>query len=991
MRRSRIAPFAISVSLALLATGSAVDASASVTPAPHTTHTCVASATTLAGPTHEGHLWGIVRPRVFAGPSTCQTSAPPAHAPRAPKATISGATTLNYGSGPVMGTTSGTPITVVPAFWTPSGYSFGTGYESLIEQYLADVAHDSGSLTNVYSVLHQYTDASNQPINYNIVAGAAYVDTNALPAGQCTPDTGANACITDAQIQSEVANVMTADSLAPSLNTIVVMYLPQGLESCSGTANLASSGQCSVVGSAGSYCGYHSATASNGAIYAVLPYAVTPSSSPTCSVGETPNANIAADSEISVTSHELSEAFTDPTGMGWYTFANSNEVGDNCNFIFDSPAGGSSGAFYNQIINGHHYYTQEEYSNANSTCLQGADYAVSFDPNGAPASVTSQVAAYNSSAALTPNAFTRAGYTFTGWNTNPNGGGTPYADGATYTFTASTTLYAQWRANASDTITFNSAGGSAVSSMSGPDGSTITLPGAPTYAGYTFNGWFVAPSGGSPLTSPYTLAGSTTLYAQWSVSSYVVSFNANNGTGTMANESGTYNSSAALTPNAFTRAGYTFTGWNTNPNGGGTPYADGATYTFTASTTLYAQWRANASDTITFNSAGGSAVSSMSGPDGSTITLPGAPTYAGYTFNGWFVAPSGGSPLTSPYTLAGSTTLYAQWSVTPATVTVTFAPNGGNGTMTSESQNYNTPAPLGLNVFTRLGYTFVGWNTQPNGTGVAYPNGALYSFTVDVTLYAQWSASTVTISFDANGGVGAMTSESSSANSPLTLSASTFTRAGYTFGGWNTAPNGAGASYANGATYSFALSVTLYAQWIASGPLAQTPLVITTTSGTAGMPLVLATSGGSVAEAPTYAVTDGTAQGCAITGGALSVQGAGTCVVVATKAGNATYLSVSSPDTTILMRYVAPVVVRLAFAPKSSALSASDQRVLATKVAKMASSGVVTITASAWRNGALARARALAVEHFVLARLHVRVVMHLVNSHANLVTVVARF
>ena len=844
MRRSRIAPFAIFVSLALLATGCAVDASASVTPAPHTTHTCVASATTLAGPTHEGHLWGIVRPRVIASPSACQTSAPPAHAPRAPKATISGATTLNYGSGPVMGTTSGTPITVVPVFWTPSGYSFGTGYESLIEQYLADVAHDSGSLTNVYSVLHQYTDASNQPINYNIVAGAAYVDTSALPAGQCTPDTGANACITDAQIQSEVANVMTADSLAPSLNTIVVMYLPQGLESCSGTANLASSGQCSVVGSAGSYCGYHSATTSNSAIYAVLPYAVTPSSSPTCSVGETPNANIAADSEISVTSHELSEAFTDPTGMGWYTYANSNEVGDNCNFIFDSPAGGSSGAFYNQTINGHHYYTQEEYSNANSTCLQGVDYAVSFDPNGAPASVTSQVAPYNSS--------------------------------------------------------------------------------------------------------------------------------------------------AALTLNAFTRAGYTFTGWNTSPSGVGTPYADGANYTFTASTTLYAQWRANATDTITFNSAGGSAVSSMSGPDGSTITLPAAPTYAGYTFNGWFVAPSGGSPLTSPYTLAGSTTLYAQWSVTPATVTVTFAPNGGNGSMTSESQNYNTPAPLGMNVFTRVGYTFVGWNTQANGTGVAYPNGALYSFTVDVTLYAQWSASTVTISFDANGGVGAMSSESSNANSPLTLSAGTFTRAGYTFGGWNTSPNGSGMSYANGATYAFALSVTLYAQWIASGPLAQTPLVITTTSGTAGTPLALATSGGSVAEAPTYAVTDGTAQGCAITGGALSVQGAGTCVVVATKAGNATYLSVSSPDTTILMRYVAPVVVRLAFAPKSSALSASDQRVLATSATKMASGGVVTITASAWRNGALARARALAVEHFVLARLHIRVVMHLVNSHANLVTVVAR-
>src|SRR5208282_5594985 len=137
------------------------------------------------------------------------------------------------------------------------------------------------------------------------------------------------------------------------------------------------------------------------------------------------------------------------------------------------------------------------------------------------------------------------------------------------------------------TITFNSEGGSAVSAATGLEGTTVTLPAAPTYAGYTFNGWFSSPSGGTALTSPYTL---------------------------------------------------------------------------TASTTLYAQWTANPTITIAFNSEGVSAVSAATGLEGTTVTLPAAPTYAGYTFNGWFSSPSGGTALTSPYTLTASTTLYAQWT-----------------------------------------------------------------------------------------------------------------------------------------------------------------------------------------------------------------------------------------------------------------------------------------------------------------------------------------
>ena len=96
----------------------------------------------------------------------------------------------------------------------------------------------------------------------------------------------------------------------------------------------------------------------------------------------------------------------------------------------------------------------------------------------------------------------------------------------------------------------------------------------PTRTGYTFNGYFDATSGG---TKYYNANGSseknwdktsnTTLYAQWTANTYNVKFNPNGGTGTMSTQAFTYDVEQALTANAFTRAGYRFTGWSTTGNG----------------------------------------------------------------------------------------------------------------------------------------------------------------------------------------------------------------------------------------------------------------------------------------------------------------------------------------------------------------------------------------------------------------------------------------
>jgi hypothetical protein len=79
----------------------------------------------------------------------------------------------------------------------------------------------------------------------------------------------------------------------------------------------------------------------------------------------------------------------------------------------------------------------------------------------------------------------------------------------------------------------------------------------------------------------------------------------------------------------------------------------------------------------------------------------------------------------------------------------------------------------------------------------------------------------------------------------------------------------------------------------------QAPLIITSTAGIVGTDLALTTSGGSGTGAIGYTTADGTAAGCAVHESALSVTGAGTCIVTATKAGDGDYLPISSDRTTV--------------------------------------------------------------------------------------------
>ena len=117
---------------------------------------------------------------------------------------------------------------------------------------------------------------------------------------------------------------------------------------------------------------------------------------------------------------------------------------------------------------------------------------VTFDGNGAEKEMPSQEFLPGTPKRLRANIFTRPGYTFTGWNTSPDGTGTAYADRQTINIYNNLKLYAQWQGN-TYTLTFNSNGGTVTpTSKQVICGEPIGELPIPEREGYTFNGWRIS-------------------------------------------------------------------------------------------------------------------------------------------------------------------------------------------------------------------------------------------------------------------------------------------------------------------------------------------------------------------------------------------------------------------------------------------------------------------------------------------------------------------
>ena len=299
-------------------------------------------------------------------------------------------------------------------------------------------------------------------------------------------------------------------------------------------------------------------------------------------------------------------------------------------------------------------------------------------------------------------------HVFTGWQLN----------GAAYDFTSSVTgditLVASW-APLECAVHFDSAGGSDVADQTVHYGQCATEPEAPTRAGYRFAAWSLD---GEAYSFSNAVTGNITLTAVWIANTYTVSFDSAGGS--RVNDQSVRHGQKAVEPEAPTRTGYTFQGWQLN----------GKDYDFTApvtgSITLTASWKAE-KHIVHFDSAGGTAVADQIVDYGQCAAEPEAPTRIGYKFAAWSLD---SEPYSFGNAVTADITLKANW--VPAAYTVSFDSTGGSfvadATVRHGATVAEPPAP------TRDGYDFAGWRLDGKAYDFATP------VTGSITLTAAWDA-----------------------------------------------------------------------------------------------------------------------------------------------------------------------------------------------------------------------------------------------------------
>ncbi len=214
------------------------------------------------------------------------------------------------------------------------------------------------------------------------------------------------------------------------------------------------------------------------------------------------------------------------------------------------------------------------------------------------------------------------------------------------------------------------------------------------------------------------------------------------------------------------------------------------------------------STTVTFDGNGGTASTpQITVNTGDSLTLPNA-TRTGFTFSGWYTAATGGTRVGGngdSYTPSDNIELFAQWSA----YTVTYNANGGSVSPASDtvdsSGNVTLPTP------TWAGHQFDGWYTAATGGTLVGNAGATYAPSSSTTIFAHWTAYTVT--FNANGNDATVSPSSATANNNGTVTLATPTRTGYTFNGWYTAATGGTFVGNAGASYTPTSSTTIFAHW----------------------------------------------------------------------------------------------------------------------------------------------------------------------------------
>ena len=264
---------------------------------------------------------------------------------------------LSYHGGPIMPS-----IKTFVIFWIPPKLQNGNptslpvNYRTLVKQFMAD--YPAHGIANNSTQYYSTTGGVNTYFKNAGSFGGFYVDTNAYPASGCSDPVTPGNCITDAQLRTEIQNVMTLQGWTSGLGKMYLVFTSSGEGSCSGAS-------CAYT----AYCAYHGyfGSAASPVIYGNEPYA-DPNYCYATGTQQDPSGDKPSDGAVNIASHEMTEATTDPELNAWWDSANGEEIGDLCAWTFGSQSW--DGGLANQMWSGHFYDLQLEYDNHVSGCVQ---------------------------------------------------------------------------------------------------------------------------------------------------------------------------------------------------------------------------------------------------------------------------------------------------------------------------------------------------------------------------------------------------------------------------------------------------------------------------------------------------------------------------------------------------------------------------------------------------------------------------------------------
>lgn len=365
----------------------------------------------------------------------------------------------------------------------------------------------------------------------------------------------------------------------------------------------------------------------------------------------------------------------------------------------------------------------------------------------------------------------RPGYTFDGWNTKPDGTGDAYVAGDEITLPSDVSLYAVWKAVPQVKVTYDKNDVNATGTYPTPDtfasGERYLIKDAlnPVLTGKKFVGWSTNSASLTPEYAPGAAINPTsnlTLYAVWEAvptKETVTYYDGGASSGTVPAQLvlNTVDTFTVAASGSLARPGFTFGGWTwledtANPK---TIYQPGTSgVNPPADMSLEAVWVPEPTVTVSYDANAGGAESG-SAPAATTVTygarylVEGAGTLelSGSKFLGWSTVKTSSTPEYAPGAAINPTTnvtLFAVWEALPVIIeaTVTYFTTGSDsGTApatVTDIAGFNHTISANTGSLSKVGYEFIGWNTDSNGEGNFYQPDEQIQVASDVNLYPVW-------------------------------------------------------------------------------------------------------------------------------------------------------------------------------------------------------------------------------------------------------------